>query len=574
MLKFEVSKQKLIKISLDIVVADSRNYLTALFTFSEDWDEYTPKVATFNRIDKENCCYSVIIEDGQCVVPWEVLVDKGTMEVSVQGGDLITTNPVAVNILRSGAKNGLAPTESSPSVYKYIVDMAENIKNSVAKFLIGDFNDVDINAKSVTADNITINKKANILEIVSDFVTSKYNSVKNKLKFNSNGWDLSVESTDTNGNTYKHQIKTSNSKMQINGADMEFNSDKNERHNVNGNYQVYAVNDIDIQKEQNTVFKSTDSKTGIYFYNTDTDMNYVEVDSSNTRIGASNDIQLNSNNNIRNNLHGTYEVINGGPNMIRLIQKNKSENKSVKVYLGSDHVTIGVDDTEGKKDSDYLNSEIVSGFNITKNSIDVIGNINIPFTEIDRLIRSITLDTIGLIYNEGDGNSNIYNFGEYAGNNWEKPSDNVKLLICENGLSIMYGIGKTTDTYFSNEDQYYEDSGFHGLGDSHPEIKEVYIQYGITRLGDGLLQGCTNLEYVYIPDSVISIGDHVFYLCEKLKSIVIPSSVTEISNYAFNNDYYHCLELETITINKPENSISGAPWGATNATVVWNDTEE
>ena len=26
----------------------------------------------------------------------------------------------------------------------------------------------------------------------------------------------------------------------------------------------------------------------------------------------------------------------------------------------------------------------------------------------------------------------------------------------------------------------------------------------------------------------------------------------------------------TITINKPQDSVSGAPWGATNATVVWN----
>ena len=42
--------------------------------------------------------------------------------------------------------------------------------------------------------------------------------------------------------------------------------------------------------------------------------------------------------------------------------------------------------------------------------------------------------------------------------------------------------------------------------------------------------------------------------------------INSISNTAFAG----CTNLETITINKSEGSVSGAPWGATNATVVWN----
>ncbi len=128
MLEFIIDKQRLSNTSSSFVVADSRNYLTASFIFSSDWNDALPKVAIFNRIDKEDCCYSVYIEDGKCEVPWEVLQDKGLVEVSVQGGDLITTNPVIVSIERSGANDGLKPTRASPSLYSYLIDEINCIK--------------------------------------------------------------------------------------------------------------------------------------------------------------------------------------------------------------------------------------------------------------------------------------------------------------------------------------------------------------------------------------------------------------------------------------------------------------
>lgn len=61
------------------------------------------------------------------------------------------------------------------------------------------------------------------------------------------------------------------------------------------------------------------------------------------------------------------------------------------------------------------------------------------------------------------------------------------------------------------------------------------------------------------------IGCYAFYGCKKLTAIKIHNSVEEIYSTAFEN----CTNLTTITINKPQGSISGSPWGATNATVVW-----
>ena len=57
------------------------------------------------------------------------------------------------------------------------------------------------------------------------------------------------------------------------------------------------------------------------------------------------------------------------------------------------------------------------------------------------------------------------------------------------------------------------------------------------------------------------------YKLYKLKMIKIPKRVVKIGKYAFSG-------ASNITINIKANSISDAPWGATNATINWNYTGE
>ena len=49
------------------------------------------------------------------------------------GGDLITTNSVNISVIDTGIIGGLIPTTASPSVYKYIVEMAEKIQADYGK---------------------------------------------------------------------------------------------------------------------------------------------------------------------------------------------------------------------------------------------------------------------------------------------------------------------------------------------------------------------------------------------------------------------------------------------------------
>ena len=81
--------------------------------------------------------------------------------------------------------------------------------------------------------------------------------------------------------------------------------------------------------------------------------------------------------------------------------------------------------------------------------------------------------------------------------------------------------------------------------------------------------GFANSQYLYgmsmNADSITTIADGACYGCYNLATVEIGASVSSIGSSSFAN----CTSLSTIKINQPENSISGTPWGAPNATVVW-----
>lgn len=84
-------------------------------------------------------------------------------------------------------------------------------------------------------------------------------------------------------------------------------------------------------------------------------------------------------------------------------------------------------------------------------------------------------------------------------------------------------------------------------------------------INDSFCASCPRLATVRIGTSVKSIGRYAFANCGDLSSITIPDNVETINEEAFADS----TNLTSITVNKPQGSISGAPWGATNATVTW-----
>ncbi len=129
--------------------------------------------------------------------------------------------------------------------------------------------------------------------------------------------------------------------------------------------------------------------------------------------------------------------------------------------------------------------------------------------------------------------------------------DNVAWKLYDDGVLYIYGEGTVAD----------------GFGGYSSQIKEVYIEDGVTSIGYEAFWYCTSLKSITIPDSVTSIGDYAFYGCTALESITIPESVISIGEYAFDSCnaltdvYYGGIDenaWNSITINSDNGSLTSA----------------
>ncbi|MBR2290569.1 MAG: leucine-rich repeat protein [Clostridia bacterium] len=93
--------------------------------------------------------------------------------------------------------------------------------------------------------------------------------------------------------------------------------------------------------------------------------------------------------------------------------------------------------------------------------------------------------------------------------------------------------------------------------------KHLYIGNNVKRIPNYMFRSMVNCNEVVIPESVEKIGKWAFENW-KFQTLEIPYSVNEIGLNAF----YNCTNLTKITIKKEEGSLSGAPWGAPDATEI------
>lgn len=101
------------------VVADSRDYLKARFSFSEHWRELT-KTAVFQGADGK--AYFVVLDKDICLIPWEVIQPTQFL-VSVFGGDRLTADRAVVEVAASGfTANGVTPPAPTPDVYNQLTE--------------------------------------------------------------------------------------------------------------------------------------------------------------------------------------------------------------------------------------------------------------------------------------------------------------------------------------------------------------------------------------------------------------------------------------------------------------------
>lgn len=163
--------------------------------------------------------------------------------------------------------------------------------------------------------------------------------------------------------------------------------------------------------------------------------------------------------------------------------------------------------------------------------------------------------------------------GEISGVAFNSSATLVKVTL-PNNIDITSGAFCTCNELLEVCAPDYEGSVWdgeeHTIGSSFAacqKLRKVRIPYGTTTL-NATFGGSTALEEVELPPTLKTMINSAFGGCNMLKSIDIPASVEEIGSGNFGGAGSSVGGI-TFNIHKPENSISGAPWGASNATVNW-----
>lgn len=90
----------------------------------------------------------------------------------------------------------------------------------------------------------------------------------------------------------------------------------------------------------------------------------------------------------------------------------------------------------------------------------------------------------------------------------------------------------------------------------------------LTDINGNAFQNCSKLAFTIFPSKLTYIGNASFKGCDGLKTLTFTSTPTYINSYAFQNS----TSIKTINVPWAEGVVSGAPWGATNATINYNYT--
>lgn len=117
------------------------------------------------------------------------------------------------------------------------------------------------------------------------------------------------------------------------------------------------------------------------------------------------------------------------------------------------------------------------------------------------------------------------------------------------------------------------------------------IPEGTTVIGDRAFSNCSGMQMERIPESVITISTSAFLGCNKITISKIPAATKLINDYAFqacssithitfagkpkriySTIFLSCSNLTVINVPWAEGEVSGAPWGATKATINYNYT--
>lgn len=133
-----------------------------------------------------------------------------------------------------------------------------------------------------------------------------------------------------------------------------------------------------------------------------------------------------------------------------------------------------------------------------------------------------------------------------------------------NGHSLYYLPLLTNVTVSSENTNFKAENGMILSYDGKTLVKvlgnvtSIDVPNTIEKIGTWAFARQDKLTTVTFKEGLKEVDSGAFYQCEKLTEVFFPSTLTTISSTAFNM----ATALSKIVINKPKDSISGAPWSS------------
>ena len=163
-IEFALSHSFIRIIKRTLVTSQSQNYVQAHFDLrSDDW---TAPITAIFKADNDNNAYSILLDkNNSCIIPWEVLKNAGTVNVSAFCGDRHTANIAQFTVVQSGYTEGEMPSEPTPTVYEQIL---KNFEGKQDKLVAGD--GIKINGNVISAVDA---KSAYVIALEHGFIGSE-----------------------------------------------------------------------------------------------------------------------------------------------------------------------------------------------------------------------------------------------------------------------------------------------------------------------------------------------------------------------------------------------------------------
>lgn len=190
-IEFKATGSNLRRADLNKVVAYTQNELSARFSLNSDWDDLNPIVAIFSK--DNGPAYDMVLDDNrECTVPWEVLLGKGVLTVSLVGGSTLTSTEVEINVLATGQLGGLT-SQPTDTLYRQLLSKYNEVEADweSCKSLLDTYKS-EVSASTSAIDETRENAVSELTQI-QDNVNSLLDECKTNLSEAKEVYDKSVE---------------------------------------------------------------------------------------------------------------------------------------------------------------------------------------------------------------------------------------------------------------------------------------------------------------------------------------------------------------------------------------------